>query len=118
MRFAVLAMLIGEMKRGLMNAVTATTTTISRNRLRSFFSMTGPSVDAAAGGELHDHLLAEPVAGQDAADRAFMHHRYPVADADDLLQVAGDHQDGDAAIRQTAYQLIDFRLGADVHAAR
>src|ERR1700680_42923 len=117
MRLAVLAMLIAEIKRGLISAVIATTTTISTNRLRSFFSMTGPSVDAAAGGELHDRLLAQAVAGQDPADRAFMHPRYPVADADDLLQVAGDHQDGDAAIRQPAYELINLRLGADVHAA-
>ena len=39
-----------------------------------------------------------------AADRALVHHRDAVADADHLLHVAGDHQDGDAGIGQLAHQ--------------
>ena len=58
------------------------------------------------------------LAVEETGDAAFMHHRDPVADPDDLLHVAGDHQDGDAAVGQLAHQPVDLVLGADVDAAR
>ena len=61
-------------------------------------------------------MFAELAAIKEAADRALMHHGDPVADADHLLHVAGDHEDGDAGIGQRAHQLVDLVLGADIDA--
>ena len=48
------------------------------------------------------------VALEEAADPALVHDRDAVADADHLLHVAGDHQDGDAGVGQPAHQLVDL----------
>jgi len=59
------AILIGRIKRGLMNAVIATNDHDQQKQTEILFSMTDPSWMLAAGGELHDRLLAQAVAGQD-----------------------------------------------------
>ena len=51
-------------------------------------------------------------------DGALVHHGHAVADADHLLHVAGDHQDGDAAVGEGPHQVVDLVLRADVDAAR
>ncbi|BAB51502.1 mll4969 [Mesorhizobium japonicum MAFF 303099] len=63
-------------------------------------------------------FLAELVLVENARDLALMHDGDAVGHADHLLHVAGDHQHGDAGIGQGAHQPVDFRLGADVDAAR
>src|SRR5262244_3571753 len=70
-----------------------------------------------AHGQLQHILLAEAAAVEEATDGTFAHDGDSIADADDLLHVAGDHQDRDAAVRQRAHQLVDLALGADVDTA-
>src|SRR3546814_11701586 len=47
-------------------------------------------------------------------DRSPAHDGDAVAHAEDLRQVAGDEEDGEALLRQAADDLVDFALGADV----
>ena len=77
-----------------------------------------PQSTVLADRQLQHIMLAELAAVKEAADRALMHHGDAVADADHLLHVAGDHQDGDAGVGERAHQLVDLALGADVDAAR
>ena len=51
-------------------------------------------------------------------DPAAIHHQHPVAHAEHFRQFARDHQDGHAFASKLAHQLMDFRLGADIDAAR
>jgi hypothetical protein len=51
-----------------------------------------------------------------AGDPALPHDDHPVAHADDLGQLGGDHQDSGAGAGQLAHQLVDAGLRADVDA--
>ena len=55
---------------------------------------------------------------EDPGQASFVHDGDAIAEVQDLLHVAADHQDGHALARQAAQQPVDFRLGADVDAAR
>ena len=46
------------------------------------------------------------------------HDQHPVAHAEHLGQIAGDHQHREALPRQLVHELVDLDLGADVDAAR
>src|SRR4051812_42679022 len=86
MRLAVLAMLMGERKRGFRIAVTVPTTKIRTRSPRSFFSIASPipgrrvSVQRMADGKLEHIVFAELPAIKEAADGALMHHGDAVAD--------------------------------------
>ena len=112
-RFAVLARLIGDRKRGLINATTAPTTRIRTSRPKSFFC-----ISACPTASSQHRVLGERGALQDAADRALVHHRDAVGNADHLLHVARDHQDRHARVRQRPHHVVDLLLGAHVDAAR
>src|SRR5438270_12657611 len=91
-RFAVLATLIGDRKRGLIMATTAPTTRIRTRRPTSFLFMAETSIDPVADGKPEHVLLAELRSLEQAADRPLVHHGNSVADPDDLFHVARDHQ--------------------------
>ena len=48
---------------------------------------------------------------------ALAHHQHAVADADDLRQLARDHDDADAVAGELVDEAVDFGLGADIDAA-
>ena len=54
----------------------------------------------------------------DADDPALVHHRDPVGERADLVQVFRDQQDGRAGLPLREQPLVDVLGGADVHAAR
>src|SRR5882757_1568304 len=61
--------------------------------------MTGaPSRHVPMGGERHDRGLIDGAAFEHAAHLAFAHDDDAVRHADDLRQIRGDHQDGEALI--------------------
>ena len=65
-----------------------------------------------------DRLLASPRrARTSATSRPLAHHQDAVAHAQDLRQLARDHQDRQALLRELAHQAVDLGLGADVDAA-
>ena len=47
-----------------------------------------------------------------------MHHRHTIADIQNFLHVAADHQNHAAAIRELAHEPVDFRLGSNINSAR
>ena len=47
-----------------------------------------------------------------------MHHQYPVGQADELVEIAGDHQHRHVLRGDAFQQLIDIGAGGNVHAAR
>ena len=51
-------------------------------------------------------------------DPAAVHHQHAVAHAQNLRQLAGDHQDRETLLGQTPHQGMDLGFGADVDAAR
>ena len=73
------------------------------------------------GGPLHDQVehpvLVERVGPLLGDDRAVGDHQHAVGQAEHLGDLAGDHDDGDAAVGQVAHQRVDLRAGADVDAA-
>ena len=104
--------LIGDMKRGLMRATTSadhqdqdqqaeillqhrTASASCRSRRPTASRITFSSLNSAR--------------SRKPRDAALVHHRDAVADADHLLHVARDHQDGDAGIGQPAHQPVDLR---------
>src|SRR4051812_9204523 len=118
-RLAVLAMLTGDRKRGLISATMAPTTTIRTRRPRSFFSIGLSSawlirINRLADGELHHIVLTELIAAELAADLAFMHDEDAIAHTDHLFHVARYHQHSTARVGEGAYQTIDFALGPAV----
>src|SRR5262245_34051551 len=115
--FAVLERFPASRKRWLISATAVPTTMMRTRRPRSFLNIAVPSVRTHADRELKHIVLAELGAIKEAADAALMHHRDAVADADHLLHVARDHQDGDAGIGERPEHLVDLLLGADVDAA-
>src|ERR1700760_3935745 len=78
---------------GLMNAVTPPITKIKRKRPSSFLSIC-PQVPfhAPACRQQHDVVLGECRPIEMTAERAFVHHDNSVANANDLFQVAGNHE--------------------------
>ena len=56
-------------------------------------------------------------AGRLGDDRAVGDHQHAVGQAQDLRDLAGDHDHGDAAVGEGADQGVDLRPGADVDAA-
>src|SRR3954447_13989312 len=108
-----------EMNCGLMKAVTEPMTRISRKRPSSFLSIVVAILRACSANGQHQHIVLREVGAVEKSSHAtLMHHGDAIADADDLLHVARDHQDGDAGISQRAHQAIDLALGADIDAAR
>ncbi|MNY33029.1 hypothetical protein D3C86_1672810 [compost metagenome] len=70
---------------------------------------------AERGGE---HLfLGEFVVDEIAAQLAFADHQDAVGDAEHFGQLRGHHDDRHAVGRQRPHQLVDFVLGADIHAS-
>jgi hypothetical protein len=47
-----------------------------------------------------------------------VHDQDAVAHAENLFQIAGDHEDGHAFLGEAVHEGIDLALGADVDAAR
>src|SRR3569833_1860557 len=106
-RLAVLAILIGSRKRGLMTVTTALTTRISRSRKRSFLFMFVSSragcpasmppgrspgssrrlFDRLADGQPHYVFFAEPVPAEDAGNAALVHDGDAIGYADDFFHV-------------------------------
>ncbi len=73
-----------------------------------------------AGGQGHVVLLGDrpPARAADLAlDLPLAHHQHPVADADHLGQLGGDHDHPDPLLRQLVDDPVDLRLGADVDPA-
>src|SRR6185503_17892250 len=66
----------------------------------------------------HHALLVGLRLRQLAGQPALVHHEHAVGHAEDLGQLARDHQDRDAAPGELAQQAVDLGLRADVDAAR
>ena len=114
---AVFERLPASRNRGLMKATTAPTTRIRTSRLRSFLCKV-PRLNCVADGKLEHIVLAELAAIKESRNRALVHHRDAVADPDDLLHVARNHQDRDAGVGKAAQHVVDLLFGPDVDAAR
>src|SRR5690606_25703190 len=71
-----------------------------------------------ADGEGHHGVLGGVLGGQFAGDPALRHDDDPVAHAEHLGQITGDHEHRGARGRQFVDQLVDLDLRADVDAAR
>ena len=55
----------------------------------------------------------------DLADNApAIHHQNPIRHAEHFRQFARDHQNGKPVLGETRHQGVNFRLGADIDAAR
>ncbi len=118
--------LIGVRKRGERLAKTASSTrnrssgafcSSSRRRRAALLMPRAPTRAAVAHRGPEDLLAVEVGAVDEAADLAVAHHHDPVAHADQLLDLRGDHQDGGAVGRELVDDLVDLELGADVDAA-
>src|SRR5450830_184163 len=75
----------------------------------------------ATGGEVNNTFLGNDVARSPADfghQLAFAHDQHPIAGADDFRQLAGNHHDAHAGLRQLIDDTVDLGFGADVHAAR
>ena len=101
-RLAVLARLIGERKRGLMMRHDRADHEDQHEKAEIFLQHHAASAPAVRWPTASRSTFCSLncAALEEAADRALVHHRDAVADADHLLHVAGDHQDGDAARRR------------------
>src|SRR6056297_2524898 len=69
-------------------------------------------------GVLHDFFRGDRRAFDRGDDGAAAEHADPVRQARHLRQFGGDHDDRIAVLGELAHQLVDFRLGAHVDAAR
>src|SRR3954466_207617 len=69
-------------------------------------------------GECHHGVLRGLVGVEFAGDPALGHHQHPVAHAEHLGQIAGDHEDGGTGRGEFVDELVDLDLGADVDPAR
>ncbi len=65
-----------------------------------------------------DRVLRALGARQRASQPPRLHDRDAIAHAENLRHLGRDHEDRDAAFGEPSHQLVDLRLGADVHALR
>ena len=66
----------------------------------------------------HDLLLRGLAGAELRGDPPRAHHEEPVAHAQDLGELRGDHDDPEPLAGQLAQAVVDLHLGADVHPAR
>ena len=74
--------------------------------------------DGLAGGVSHDPFLGCLPRREVGGDRALVHNDDAIAHGQYLRQIRRDHHDRHALARELAEQRMDFRLGADIDAAR
>src|SRR6185295_17925396 len=72
----------------------------------------------ALGRQLHDSFLRRLARGDLSRQTTLAHHQDAMAHAQDLGQLAGDHDDRLARRRERMQQLVDFTLCTDVDAPR
>ena len=65
-----------------------------------------------------DRVLRALGARQRASQPPRLHDRDAIAHAENLRHLGRDHEDRDAAFGEPSHQLVNLRLGADVHALR
>ena len=65
-----------------------------------------------------DRVLRALGARQGASQPPRLHDRDAIAHAENLRHLGRDHEDRDAAFGEPSHQLVNLRLGADVHALR
>ena len=121
-RLAVLARLIGDRKRGLMNGHDAPTTRISRSRPRSFFSMTSrppprcrsrcPTASRSTFSSLNSSRSRKPAIRPSCITA--MRSLTPITSSMSLEIIST----ATPASASAAHQPVDLGLGADVDAAR
>ena len=120
-RLAVLPRLIGDRKRGFRMATTSAHHDDQQEEAEILLQHVTASASCRSCRPTASRITFSSLnsgASRKPAMRAFAHHHDAVADADHLLHVARDHQDGDAGIGQPAHQAVDLRLRADIDAAR
>ena len=100
-------------------AATSTSSTIpvEVSRAKRFIGRPPPRRVAAPVASCRTVLL-RGTGRQLAGEAAVAHDEDPVGHADHLRQLAGDHEDRDALLRQHPHQLVDRVLRAHVDAAR
>ena len=67
---------------------------------------------------MRDGFLAHLVPAKLSGESAFMEDKHAIAHAEDLFEIARDHEDGGAVGRQSIHDPVDFALGAHVDAPR
>src|SRR6056297_6026 len=133
LRVSTLKMFVDDRNAGFISEPTITSATRPRSGVSvcQGIRRLGRAVAVASGGVvmkvplllesgrvLHDLVLVDVVAVQDPGDPPRAHHDDAVAEADDLRQLAADHDHRDAALGELMDEEVDLALRADVDAAR
>src|SRR3954471_3960363 len=66
--------------------------------------------------DVEHRVLVDVAGGTVVQHGALPHDQHPVGEPEHLLDLAGDHDDGDPVVGETPHQRVDLRAGSDVHA--